>query len=180
MSNEESNEAQTSTVLVHLEDAADTIGTVLQQYVDGEIDQSEMVSKANEAAPKLESVGCEFIEDSEAAYVNTKPVPENAESAVYFYRDENDTLKMTVRLLNYGDNEQVSDEEGYATIGEMAAFDVLRLVAMEHQSILEKVMMAQMFAGMLGGEEGDGEGDDPLASIEDPETREQVRKMTKH
>lgn len=175
-----SNEAQTSTVLVHLEDTAETVGEVMQQYVNGEIDQEEMVAKANEAAPKLESVGCEFIEDSEAAYVNTKPVPENAESAVYFYRDENDTLKMTVRLLNYGDNEQVSDDKGSASIGEMAAFDVLRLVAMEHQVILEKVMMAQMFAGMLDKGEGDEDEDDPLASIEDPETREQVRKMTKH
>ncbi len=176
---EENEQAVTSTVLVHLEGTADTIGEVVEQYQNGEISQEEMVAKANEAAPKLANVGCEFIEDSEAAYVNTKPIPENVESAVYFYRDENDTLKMTVRLPQYGDNEQVSDDQGQATIGEMAAFDLLRLVNMEHQSILEKVMMAQMFAGLLG-EGGDDDEDDPLSSIEDEETKDQVRKMMKH
>ncbi len=183
MSNEEHNEEQfegTSTVLVHIEDAADTIGSVIEKYSNGEITQEEMVNQANAALPKLEDVGYSYEEDSDVAYINTKPVPENALASVYFYRDESDTLKMTVRLHQYGDNEKVTDADGTVGIEEMAAFEILRLVNMEHQSILEKVMMAQMFSGILEQAEAEGDEDDPLAAIEDESTKDQVRKMMKH
>lgn len=181
MSNEEQqSETNTSTVLVHVEDAADTIGDVIQKYSDGDISQEEMVEKANAALPKLEDVGYRYEEDSEVAYINTKPVPENALASVYFYRDENDTLKMTVRLHQYGDNEKVTDDNGTVDIEEMAAFEILRLVNMEHQSILEKVMMARMFSGLLEEAVSEDGEDDPLTSIEDEDTKSQVRKMMKH
>lgn len=184
MSNEDRSEAPVTTVLVHLEDAATKLEPVIQQFVDGEIDKEVLAEKANEAAPRLNNVGCEYNTDSDVAYVNTQPVPKNAESAVYFWRDENDTLKMTVRLFRYGDNETLdSSSDDYATLCEAAAFDILRLINMEHQSVLEKVMVAQMMEGMEhlfnGGEESEAD-DDPLNTIEDEEVKDQIRKMSKH
>lgn len=176
MSNEDHN--QQSSVLVHLENAADKMNQAFVDYRNEKIDQEELQQRLQEASPTLVNIGC----DVESTRVNTKPVPENAESIVYFYRDDDGTLKMTVRIPRFGDNEEL-DDDATAPIGEMAGFAVLQLVLLEHQSIIEKAVLSALVAEM---QEGNGnplnpaDPDDPLSTIEDEETREQVRKFMKH
>lgn len=179
MSNDQ--DTRTSTVLVHVEDAAENIRGALQRYQNSEITAEQLDQEINEYMPKLDDVGVTLDEETDKMYVNTKPVPKNAEAAMYFHYDDDNVLRTTIRFLNFGDNEHV-DNEHNMPITEMAAVDVMRLIAMEHQSVLNTVFMRSMMDSVSDDDDEHKhlESDDPLAAIEDPATREQVRKFTKH
>jgi len=176
--NEQQEEQQNmTTILVHLDNAADKIGHALKEFTEGRESAQAVEDAINEASPNMESVGVKLNDDSTT--VNQKPVPENPQGVVYFYTDDDGTLRATVRLPRHDDNETLKDAET-AYIGELAACEVVRLVNMEHQRVIEQVAlsMAAQQVGGFGDESGDE--DDPLSTIEDDDTREQVRRVMKH
>jgi hypothetical protein len=166
-----------TTVLVHLENAAEKIGRLLESFQNGDIEGEELQKKINEASPKLPDVGLEVNESG--SLLNTKPVPDNPESVVYFYSDDDGTLKATVRIPAYDDNTQL-DDDSEATAGQLAACEVLHLVHMEHQKVLHQISLQMAMQQMESSSGEEGDDDDMLSAIEDEDTREQVRKMTKH
>lgn len=181
---DQTNDNNTATVLVHLENSAEKIGNALQEYYDNKIPHDELNERINAASPKLEDVGVHVDATSETSTVNNKPVPENPRGVVYFYTADDGTLKATVRLPHYGDNATI-DGNAEADVAELAALEVVRSINIEHQQIIECIVLGMAMEQWQAAqsEEGvvSGDDSDPLSSIEDEDTREQVRKaMTRH
>lgn len=181
-----SEEKKFATALVHLGNASEKMKEAFELWEKDEIGTEELEKRLQNAMPDLEQMGyrpCEEGEDT--VTINRKPVPKNAESAIYFYKDDDNNLQAVVRILNYEDNAEI-DTNVPCSIAEIAACEVIKLVYMEHQHILNQISMAMALervkeAGIFNTESDTASDDDPLSGIEDEETRNIVRDfMKKH
>jgi hypothetical protein len=157
--------------LTNVKDAGNKIEEAFSRFRNDEITLDELNDIVNECVPQPPEVGVD-VNDEGPSVVNTKPIPKNWQSAVFFYIDEDGKMEMTVRIAGLGDNAEYPEEEEGAErldrYAERAAFDVLRLIHNEHHEIIQNMVIAAAFEHA-----GRESGDDLLGDLDD-EVKDQV------